>query len=186
LAGDVQQPGFHCSQYGLSDRKAGQRLHLVLLLQCGYWDQRPDLFVRPKPGLLQSESQRGQDHRQCDTKAGGGLHRCRILPAQLAAQGNVYGLVFDNRYLERCCKVITVCAGCEINGNYPAYTNQVFDIDVTGIVQNRIDGSWNNYGWLLTFRGFYFPPMVVSYDAYAFFRKKDGGGDGPKLFITYH
>ncbi len=110
LAGDVQQPGFHCSQYGLSDRKAGQRLHLVLLLQCGYWDQRPDLFVRPKPGLLQSESQRGQDHRQCDTKAGGELHRCRILPAQLAAQGNVYGLVFDNRYLERCCKVITVCA----------------------------------------------------------------------------
>jgi hypothetical protein len=68
----------------------------------------------------------------------------------------------------------------------PGYYGQsdIFDLDVTGIVKNWVNGTWNNYGLIFGSHDYTFP-YYTSYDAFEFYSLEDPGQEWPKLEITY-
>ena len=72
-----------------------------------------------------------------------------------------------------------------INQAAPTYAGQVFDINVTALVSNWVNGSWLNNGFLFGLDDDTFP-YATSYDAFQFYSNEDPGGDWPKLIITYN
>jgi hypothetical protein len=68
----------------------------------------------------------------------------------------------------------------------PCYFGQTtnFEINVTGIVQNWANGTWNNYGMIFGSEDYTFP-YLTSYDAFEFYSLEDPGQEWPKLIVTY-
>jgi hypothetical protein len=69
----------------------------------------------------------------------------------------------------------------------PGYYGQseIFEIDVTNIVQSWASGSWNNYGLIFGSHDYTFP-YYTSFDAFEFYSLEDPGQDWPKLTVAFH
>ena len=69
----------------------------------------------------------------------------------------------------------------------PGYGGQseLFEIDVTNIVQSWASGTWSNYGLIFGSSNYTFP-YDTSFDAFEFYSLEDPGQDWPKLIVTYH
>jgi hypothetical protein len=69
----------------------------------------------------------------------------------------------------------------------PGYYGQseIFEIDVTSIVQSWASGAWNNYGLIFGSEDYTFP-MDTSFDAFEFYSLEDPGQDWPELIVAYH
>jgi hypothetical protein len=62
--------------------------------------------------------------------------------------------------------------------NYPYYSGQLYDIDLTAVVQNWANGTWTNNGLILESTSYLSPGNVDSIDNYDFWV--------PDLVVTYH
>lgn len=69
----------------------------------------------------------------------------------------------------------------------PGYYGQsdIFEINVTNIVQSWASGTYNNYGLIFGSHDYTFP-YYTSFDAFEFYSLEDPGQDWPKLIVTYH
>src|SRR6056300_489333 len=68
--------------------------------------------------------------------------------------------------------------------NPPGYFGQIFDIDVTSIVQNWANGTFNNFGLVFGSRDYTFP-NYTSFDTFQFYSLEDPGREWPQLEVTY-
>lgn len=77
--------------------------------------------------------------------------------------------------------------GSEIILYPPGYYGQsdIFEIDVTSIVQKWASGTFNNYGLLFGSHDYTFP-LRTSFDAFELYSLEDPGKEGPKLIVNYH
>jgi uncharacterized repeat protein (TIGR02543 family) len=74
----------------------------------------------------------------------------------------------------------------EIIQSPPTYSGQIYEINVTSIVQNWASGAWSNNGLLFGSQNYTFPYYTVSNDTFEFYSLEDTAGDWPKLIVTYH
>ena len=61
----------------------------------------------------------------------------------------------------------------------------IFEINVTNIVQSWASGTWNNWGLIFGSEDYIFPNDTSS-DMFMFYSLEDPGQNWPKLIVTFH